>query len=238
MPASPGQIWFTIAKGQRKASPRESSVLARAWLSAERVSESKQPLSETLSARVLRKQGTMNPNTPGNWNQRWKALRLIQKGDPWVQARLKTVASLLLPQTTVLDVASGPSLIRPFLPRGITYLAQDFSFEAFTLSGEKGICSDARAIPLRDKSIHTVLALEILEHLDEERPLIQECIRVATHQIIFSVPDHRLSEKQFSYHRRTYTEGELLALLGPVRSWFSPQIFHSPGSLIARCLLK
>ncbi len=48
---------------------------------------------------------------------------------------------------------------------------------------------DGSKIPFEDNSFDTVIAIEVLEHVDHWEELLREMIRVTTHNIFFSVPN-------------------------------------------------
>ena len=189
-----------------------------------------------------------NPNTPTNLDARWQRIQTTQLNDGWVTQRLEKVATLIPPHVHVIDLASGPGLIQRYLPIGVSYTPVDFSPEALKLAGGSGILAHCTSVPLPPKEFHTVLAMEILEHLDQDTDLIHQAMALATVQCIFTVPNHRLSPKELPYHRRTYTQQSLLQLLhpftlsqcaqlSPYGPFTSVTILHTPGNLIAQCTI-
>lgn len=179
-----------------------------------------------------------NPNTPENWDRRWKNIGLVQTDDVWVQHRLKKVAQLVPDQATVIDLAAGPGLIRYNLPQCPRYTPVDFSPEALKLLGGHGIVATCTDVPVPPHSYHTVLAMEILEHLDDPYPLITEALRIARFQIIVTVPDDRLPPEEFPYHRRTWDQGHLSDFLRTFPGIAFTAFFQVPANIIAQSILK
>jgi len=177
-----------------------------------------------------------NPNTPKNWDARWIAVDLAYRGDAWARARFTLVASLIPPDVSVLDVAAGPAHIRRYLKPGITYTPQDFSPEALRRAGGPGILSGCTKIPVSDHSFHTVLALEIIEHLDAPNRLLKECARIASHQVLLSVPNDRLSPSEWLYHRAVYSATTFHQLLVESRLFAEIMYHQAPGNLVAQCI--
>lgn len=178
-----------------------------------------------------------NPNTPENWNARWETIGLNQNKDPWVQQRLNKVASLIPAGATVIDLAAGAALIRHQLPHVKTYVPVDFSAEALKLAEVPGIEAQCYNVPVHNDSYHTLLAMEILEHLDDPYPLIHEALRIARLQVIVTVPDDRLPPEQFPYHRRTWNEPLFTDFLRDFKPFSHVHIFHTAANLIAQCIL-
>ena len=176
-----------------------------------------------------------NPNTAKLWDARWIEVDQAYRADPWAIQRFKLVASLIPPDVSVLDVGGGPGHIHQYLKSGVEYTPQDFSPEALRRAGGHGILSGCTRIPVGDHSFNTVLALEILEHLDTPQRLIRECVRISMRQVIFSVPNDRLPPEVWPCHRAMYTPDTFLDLLA--HSGLFPEIRHftAPGNLVAQC---
>lgn len=182
-------------------------------------------------------QETPNPNTPENWDQRWRTIHLVHSADTWVNSRLTSVAELVPPNATVLDLAAGPGLIRHKLSHVVSYVPVDFSEEALKLSGVEGILADCTKVPVKDNAYHTVLAMEILEHLDDPRLLITEALRIARFQVITTAPNDRLPPKTFAYHRRTWTLSQLDEFLQSFPQIAFTSLFLAPANIIAQSIL-
>lgn len=176
-----------------------------------------------------------NPNTPENWDARWKAIALAQNKDPLVQLRLKAVANLVPRKATVLDLAAGAGLIRHKLHDPASYTPVDFSPEALKLCDVPGIEADCTKVPVPDDSYDTVLALEIVEHLDHPRLVLNEAIRIARLQVIVTVPNLRLPNSQFSYHRRTWDQEQLSFFLHTFDEIVMVNLTVLTANIVANC---
>lgn len=100
---------------------------------------------------------------------------------------------------------------------------------------------DGRSLPFDDGAFDAALCLEVLEHIDEPRPFLQEVHRVAPHQLVVSVPNCELLTYFSRYlatpwhmlestHVNYFTRWSLGALLHE----FYPQVelrFHTPAPL-------
>ena len=179
-----------------------------------------------------------NPNTPQAWDSLWKGIGLAQKDDAWIMSRLTLVAKLIPPGASVIDLAAGPGFIRHKLTPDSLYTPVDFSSGALHLCQVPGLQATCTNVPTEDHSYHTVLAMEILEHLDDTHALIIETIRIARHQVIVTVPNDRLPPEQFNMHRRTYTEPFFTDFLRDFKQFAHVLIFRSAANLIGQCLLK
>lgn len=179
-----------------------------------------------------------NPNTPRNWDQRWKDIGLSQHQDTWVQARLDRVATLVPSGVTVLDLAAGAATIRHKLTHVAKYVPIDFSAQALQLAGVPGIQADCIHVPVHDGQYHTVLAMEILEHLDDPYPLVREALRISCSQVIITVPNDRLPPHEFRYHRRTWTQQQLSDFLTTFPDIAFVTFFQAPVNVVAQCTLQ
>lgn len=179
-----------------------------------------------------------NPNTPKAWDSLWKGIGLSQAKDVWIQARLEIVATLIPEGVSVIDLAAGPGFIRHRLSPHSLYTPVDFSPESLKLCEVPGILAPCTEVPVPDDSYHTVLCMEILEHLDDLRPLILEAVRIATFQVIVTVPDNRLPPEQFNMHRRTWDQGQFTDFLQTFPQFAHVTFFQAPANIIGQCVLK
>lgn len=93
----------------------------------------------------------------------------------------------------VLDVGCGVgwlgASLRPELRA--KYVGLDFSAVAVEACWRRGLnayCSAAEQLPAADRSFNTVVALEVLEHVEDVAAVMAELKRVARGRIIVSVP--------------------------------------------------
>lgn len=162
---------------------------------------------------------------------------MSQETDAWVDQRLTLVAGLITPKATVLDLAAGPGLIRHKLRDPAAYVPVDFSQEALNLAGVPGILAPCTDVPVANAAYHTVLAMEILEHLDDPHPLVYEAIRIARVQVIFTVPNDRLPPHEFPYHRRTWTQAQLADFLDTFQDIAFTTFLQAPANIIGQCIV-
>jgi SAM-dependent methyltransferase len=84
---------------------------------------------------------------------------------------------------------------------------------------------DGKRLPLADGSVETVILLEVIEHLEDPAPLLEEARRVAGQSVLITTPNCTQSfgrvPVEFSHmldvdHRQFFTEESLKALLDGV----------------------
>lgn len=168
----------------------------------------------------------MNPNTLDHWNNLWPQNLFVHTRDPFCISRFKFVAGLCEPGTTILDVCSGPGHIRSYLPAGVVYERLDFCEVALkTYPGVYHVQNIMKDDPL-PSPYHTILVMEILEHLDDPKSLILRCIASALRQVIFTVPNNRLPPEICPEHVRVWDRNSFSSYMGSVCSGFR-LIFHT-----------
>lgn len=178
-----------------------------------------------------------NPNTIKYWDDLWTKTGYKFPEMKPVNERKQRVASLIPKTVTVLDVAAGVGQITHFLHKSVKYIALDFSLAALKANGKIRIQADIRALPIKPKSVHTVIAMEILDHIDNPITFLRKIARIATRQIIVTVPDNRLPPSQYPLHRAIYTNESLTRLLTRVLRHKTITIWKTKLNLIARCKL-
>lgn len=180
---------------------------------------------------------TPNPNTPAAWDSLWKGIGLAQAKDPWIQDRLTKVAEMIPEGVSVIDLAAGTGIIRHKLSVKSKYVPVDFSQKALDLCQVPGILAPCTDVPVDDNSFHTVLGMEIIEHMDKPYRLLLEAARIANHQVIVTVPDNRLPPQQFNMHRRTWTRPQFHEFLQTFDRFASIHITKTAANLVALCTL-
>ena len=68
-------------------------------------------------------------------------------------------------------------------------------------------------LPVKSKSVQAVIAMEILEHLENPAPFVRALVRAAQKIVIISVPDNRLTPQDTPFHLRTYDKFSLYTFL-------------------------
>lgn len=177
-----------------------------------------------------------NPNTPEAWDAQWNARKYRPSRDIWVVQRITKVASLIPPMCSVLDVASGAGFIAKYLHKSIDYTRLDFSIVGLRLCPGKYIVGDVLTYDFKPGSYSTILAMEILEHLDNPSTLIKKLGSAATYQVIFTVPDNRLPPGVARFHISMYTEKILLGLIKDSFHFSLTQTFKAGCNIVCQCL--
>lgn len=150
----------------------------------------------------------------------------VEKTHWWYQARraiifdwVKRIA-LTYPNPQILDIGCGTGF-------NITYLHQlgynqiaglDFSPEALTYCRSRQlktlICGSAEKLPIQFHCYDTILTLDMLEHLKDDRSALSEIFRVLKPggSLIIFVPAFQFLwsfQDEISHHQRRYTAKEL-----------------------------
>lgn len=143
--------------------------------------------------------------------RRYLVLRLIRR-----------LADFLPKNPTILDVGCGTGAVAQELAEIGRVVAVDVSQEALRFTLRRGVprlvCASAQSLPFADSSFDVVTALDILEHLDDDRLGASEVCRVMRPgallfatvpalQILWSRHDVAL------HHYRRYTGAQLRQLL-------------------------
>jgi SAM-dependent methyltransferase len=128
--------------------------------------------------------------------------RKYATGNPVVQrliarwaVRLRHEISVLAPAgTTLADIGVGEGLalarIRPdgALVIGVEYRADKIRCARDLLDGLRPVVADAAMLPLRDGAVALTTCIEVLEHLTDPEPAVEELARVAHGGCVVSVP--------------------------------------------------
>ena len=130
----------------------------------------------------------------------------------------------------VLDLGCATALYTKYISNKFQAYGMDWNLpllKTISRSRVKSIINaDALKLPLKDKSINTVVMFDILEHVDESQ-IIKEVARVAKNRIIITVPrttDKELKQNfllfghhQDTTHLRTYTQTSAQKMLAKHR---------------------
>jgi len=97
--------------------------------------------------------------------------------------------------TSILDAGCGEGELmrRGVLPPGVRVISLDLRPESLAWfrnhsTERRLVCGSLTLLPLADKSVDTVVCLEVLEHLSDPAVALRELSRVARKKIILSVP--------------------------------------------------
>jgi len=107
------------------------------------------------------------------------------------QDRLKTVAEMIEGKT-VLDAGAGVASLKSHLPNSKKYMAVDAEREFVEYIRQlqvDAIVANINKLPFEDKSFDTVVAAEIIEHLENPGIGLAECMRIAKDQVILTIPN-------------------------------------------------
>jgi len=142
----------------------------------------------------------------------------------------------------ILDIGCGTGATsRELRPFG-TVISVDFTREALRFARMKGchpLCqADAHRLPFADETFDLVVAMDIMEHLDDDRQALKECFRVLQPggKAILTVPAHMTlwSEHDVAlHHRRRYERREFAKRLQETgwriaRLSFTLMLFYPP----------
>ena len=106
------------------------------------------------------------------------------------QARLAKIASMI-EGNTILDAGAGAGQLKKHIQADKTYeaLEAEQSFvNHLRASAIRATQGNITQIPYADKTFDTVIAAEILEHLENPGLGLSECMRVAKDQVIITLP--------------------------------------------------
>lgn len=179
----------------------------------------------------------MNPNTPEAWDTYHKNVMLRPSTDVWVVQRITKVSSLVPQNSTVLDVASGPGIISNYFDKSIKYTPLDFSIEALKLFKGSFILADLLTYDFGINSFSTILAMEILEHLDNPDILIKKLGFASSYQVIFTVPNNSKPPGVSRFHVDIFTVSKLVSLVERSYPFSSIKTFTVGCSIICQCLI-
>jgi SAM-dependent methyltransferase len=115
----------------------------------------------------------------------------------------------LLDQATgrTLDIGCADRWTEDYLPEDCSYIAVDYLLTGKNIYGARPhIFADAASLPLRSRSIDTVLLFEVLEHLKQPRVALEEISRVIKKggQLFLTVPFmYPMHDEPHDYQRYT-----------------------------------
>jgi SAM-dependent methyltransferase len=156
----------------------------------------------------------------------------------------------------ILDLGSGPGgYSRVLGERGFDCHALDVMDEYVEAARSLGVRADrydGERVPLADRSVDTVILIEVVEHLEDPAALLAEAARVASRNVLLTTPDCTQSfppaTVEFSPlldldHRQFFTVESLRALLGKVFERFDVRESHPldralAGGILPRPLLS
>lgn len=188
----------------------------------------------------------------------WFLIQQRVERDHWWYRGRRQLLERLLPtlvpsrdpgSVRILDVGSGCGVNAETLARFGRPVLLDRSADALEFAHDRGTCcqSDAGRLALRSESFDLVCALDILEHLDDDRAGMRELARVLAPggRLLVMVPAFEFlwgPQDDSSLHKRRYSRRALVALarsagLEVERAWFFNLVLFAP-ILLARKVIR
>lgn len=182
---------------------------------------------------------TREANSEAYWNGLYTGKYTFR---PLNDEQLAIIADAIPPQASVLDVGCGVGFFLEFLSRtrkDLTLYGIDHAEKGIEQARE--IVADAvlrqeNVYDLNHISVHTVTALEVLEHLLHPIRGLSRIFNTATHKVIVAVPnDYPDKPITFSEHANRFNEESLRELM----SLFSDKVstLYSSTRIIMEALL-
>jgi ubiquinone/menaquinone biosynthesis C-methylase UbiE len=112
----------------------------------------------------------------------------------WAGTLRSEIATLAPPGTTLADIGIGEGLalarVRPegTVLVGIEYRDDKIRCARELIDGLRPIIGDAGMLPLRDGAVSLTTCIEVLEHLTDPEPAVEELARVTQRGCVVSVP--------------------------------------------------
>jgi SAM-dependent methyltransferase len=142
----------------------------------------------------------------------------------------------------ILDVGSGPGTMLNRLKRFGTAIGLDYSLGALNFCRQKGhlmlVAGDLHRLPLKSNTVDCVTAIEVLEHIEDDRAAIEEMHRVCRERgiVVIMAPAFNFlwgSHDEWNEHKRRYTLSQLKALVitagfKPIRISYYRAIYFLP----------
>jgi 2-polyprenyl-3-methyl-5-hydroxy-6-metoxy-1,4-benzoquinol methylase len=168
-----------------------------------------------------------NLNTSEFWDnqfkEEWEKWQSITDNFRWRALKFDIVSHVLPVKGEILEIGCGLGHFSRFLHARNPWLnitSTDFSEfaidKARTISdGINFVYGDAHKLPVADSSVDAVIAMEIIEHLDNVSEFLNDIKRVGKPgaQIIISTPEAYGKELHSIDHVREYTISELEAVM-------------------------
>lgn len=141
----------------------------------------------------------------------------------WFIARRNTVVDFArrhLPagKPILLDIGAGGGANGFALIQDARVISLDISLRSLELCKKRGLqcptLASAEVLPFKNESVDMVVALDILEHLEDDNRALAECLRVLKPggRLLLTVPAYQFLwslHDQALYHRRRYRRREL-----------------------------
>jgi SAM-dependent methyltransferase len=154
----------------------------------------------------------------------------------WFQGRKKILFKMIRHygllkggKARVLDIGCGTGLILQGISSQACAIGLDFSKKALSFCGRRKISNlllgDVAKLPIKDASVDLILALDLLEHIEDDEGLMSEISRTLKPEgyILATVPAHQYlwsGHDEALHHFRRYSKEGFLNLIA--RNGFQP----------------
>lgn len=179
------------------------------------------------------------------------SLKKAEHNHFWFDVRRKwildTLSNFAPPPANVLEIGCGTGYVSSFMAsHGYKVVGCEYYKEALGMAwaGFDKIQGSAYELPFADKSFDIVGLFDVVEHFDDELPLLQEARRVLKHGglLILAVParDELWSSiDNLSFHKRRYSPEDMNKLLrrsgvNPVSIKYTFMLLYLPMKLLRR----
>ena len=112
----------------------------------------------------------------------------------WATQLRSEIAALAPPGTTLADIGVGEGLaLERIRPEGTSVVGIEYRNDKIRcardlIDGLQAVVGDAGMLPLRDDAVPLSMCIEVLEHLTDPEPAVEELARVAQRGCVVSVP--------------------------------------------------
>jgi SAM-dependent methyltransferase len=175
------------------------------------------------------KSGAMNP-------EEYEKMYKQENTYWWFQGRKKILFKMIQHygllkdgNAKVLDIGCGTGLILEEITPQACAIGLDFSQKAISFCRRRKIenllLGDVSNLPIKDSSVDLIMALDLLEHIDDDEGLMQEINRILSPDghILATVPAHQYlwsGHDEALHHFRRYSREGFLNLIA--RNGFEP----------------
>ncbi len=143
----------------------------------------------------------------------------------YIHSRRDLLERLLSEQKAgkILDLGCGTGFNYETLEKHGEVFNLDIDSRALKSCEEKGItnlyCADATKTPFDDSTFDVVVAIELLEHIQDDEGAVEEIRRILKPggRLVFTVPANEKlwsSDDELAHHQRRYTKESIQKLLG------------------------
>lgn len=126
---------------------------------------------------------------------------------------------------TLVDVGARDRILQGFIPSHLKYLSADI------IAGHDLLWNLEEPLPVADSSYDVVVALDVLEHLENIHQAYREMLRVARYKLFVSLPNMTCFSWRLLFFKKGYLSGKYDLLpnhQGDRHRWLTsyPQVCH------------